>query len=69
MNTCHVSSDITFFHTNYTHLFSAQSESIDASLTHMPLFSLLQVESPRCDLTESFGIQSEINIRDGTPIL
>ena len=32
-----------YFHTNYTHLFSAQSESIDTSLTHiMPLFSLLQ---------------------------
>ena len=36
-----------YFHTNYTHLFSAKSESIDTSLTHiMPLFSLLQVESP-----------------------
>ena len=36
-----------YFYTNYTHLFSAQSESIDTSLTHiMPLFSLLQVESP-----------------------
>ena len=34
MNTCHVSSDITFFLTNYTHLFSAQSESIDTSLSH-----------------------------------